>query len=279
VDGRRQEAPHLLEEFYNLEDALLVGGLLNTLIRRSDRVRVACLAQLVKAIAPLMTNEDGLLRQTIYYPYAWALEYARGNALNLAAEGPSYEVARLSRSIEAGDRIIPDFGQVPFLDVTATLDDASKTATLFVLNRDLVNARELEVSWQDAAPNKVNSCRVLTGKDLNATNTFAAPKQVTPQTLEAPQGRVEDASPTSCALLYAPQPFACVTGGQKVDQIAARGSESSANAVPEGPAGLGSGGLNCILFSKLLSALKLAFEHRAGLAPASSDSGYMVTRL
>ncbi|MBZ5514529.1 MAG: twin-arginine translocation signal domain-containing protein [Acidobacteriia bacterium] len=65
VDGERQEAPHLLEEIYNLEDALLVGGLLNTLLRRSDRVRVACLAQLVNVIAPLMTNEDGLLRQTI----------------------------------------------------------------------------------------------------------------------------------------------------------------------------------------------------------------------
>jgi alpha-N-arabinofuranosidase len=187
VDGERQEAPHLLEEVYNLEDALLVGGLLNTLIRRSDRVRVACLAQLVNVIAPLMTNEDGLLRQTIYYPYSWALKHARGSALNLAAEGPSYEVARLGRPIEAGGRITPGFGQVPFVDVAATLDDAGKTATLFVLNRDLVNARELEVSWHDVTPTKVNSCLVLTGKDLKATNTFAAPKQVTPQTLEAPK--------------------------------------------------------------------------------------------
>ena len=78
VDGQRKEAPHLLEEIYNLEDALLVGGMLNTLIRNADRVKIACLARLVNVIAPLMTNQNGLFRQTIYYPYSWALQYARG---------------------------------------------------------------------------------------------------------------------------------------------------------------------------------------------------------
>ena len=58
TDGRRAVAPHLLEEVYNLEDALLVGGFLNTLLRNSDRVRVACLAQLVNVIAPLVTQRE-----------------------------------------------------------------------------------------------------------------------------------------------------------------------------------------------------------------------------
>ena len=101
-NGHRQEAPHLLEEPYNLEDALLVGGLINSLLRHSDRVRLACLAQLVNVIAPLMTNENGVLRNTIYYPYAWALQSARGNVLSLVPEGPAYEVGRLGRQIGAG---------------------------------------------------------------------------------------------------------------------------------------------------------------------------------
>ena len=62
TDGKRAAAPRLLEEVYNLEDALLVGGFVNTLLRNSDRVRVACLAQLVNVIAPLVTNETGVLR-------------------------------------------------------------------------------------------------------------------------------------------------------------------------------------------------------------------------
>jgi alpha-N-arabinofuranosidase len=52
TNGQRQFAPQLLEEVYNLEDALLVGGFVNTLLRNSERVRVACLAQLVNVIAP-----------------------------------------------------------------------------------------------------------------------------------------------------------------------------------------------------------------------------------
>ena len=78
TDGRRTEAPKLLEEVYNLEDALLVGGFVNTLLRQSDRVRVGCIAQIVNVIAPLMTNATSVLRQSIYYPYAWGIRYARG---------------------------------------------------------------------------------------------------------------------------------------------------------------------------------------------------------
>src|SRR5436305_730134 len=92
TNGHVHEAPHLLEEVYNLEDALLVGGILNTLMRNADRVKIACLAQLINVIAPIMTNDNGLFRQTIYYPYSWALQYARGKVLNVMIESPTYDV-------------------------------------------------------------------------------------------------------------------------------------------------------------------------------------------
>ena len=98
TDGNRQEAPHLLEEIYNLEDALLVGGLIITLLRNADRVKIACLAQLINVIAPIMTNANGMFRQTIYYPYAWALQYANGNVLNLLVQSPTYEVSHMDPS-------------------------------------------------------------------------------------------------------------------------------------------------------------------------------------
>ncbi len=187
ADGHRKEAPHLLEEVYNLEDALLVGGLLNSLVRHSDRVRLACLAQLVNVIAPLMTNENGVLRQTIFYPYAWALQHARGSALNLTPEGPTYEVASVGRPIESGGRIMPGLGHVPYLDVVGTFDPATKTAALFVLNRDLEKPRDLQIDWLEMTPSKVNACEVIAGPDLKATNTFDTPKKVVPQPLEPPK--------------------------------------------------------------------------------------------
>ena len=88
TDGKGAAAPPLLEEVYNLEDALLVGGFVNTLLRNSDRVRVACLAQLVNVIAPLVTSETGILRQSTYYPYSWALR-TRRVACSTSASSPT----------------------------------------------------------------------------------------------------------------------------------------------------------------------------------------------
>ena len=187
VDGHGKTAPHLLEEPYNLEDALLVGGLANSLMRHSDRVKVACLAQLVNVIAPIMTNDDGIMRNTIYYPYAWALKYGRGTALSIATEGPGYQVPSLGRPIESIGLPVPGFGEVPWLDVNAVWNQERKSATLFILNRDLQKERDLEIVWRDLTPSSITGFETLTGPDLKALNTFADPKKVVPQTLENPK--------------------------------------------------------------------------------------------
>lgn len=171
VNGARQSAPHLLEEIYNLEDALLVGGLLNTLIRKADRVKLACLAQLVNVIAPIMTNSNGLLRQTTYFPYSWAIEFARGETLDLLVESPTYEVARL--------------GAAQYVDVAGTIHKESGKLALFLLNRDLANSREVEIIWEASSP-RAGDVLVLTGTDLKASNTFETPNGVTPQKGETP---------------------------------------------------------------------------------------------
>lgn len=187
VDGHRQYAPHLLEEIYNLEDALLVGGLVNSLIRHCDRVKVACLAQLVNVIAPIMTNENGLYRQTIYYPYAWALHNARGRALSLRPEGPTYDVSELGHPTESIGITGPGFGEVPYLDVSATLDEEKKSVALFILNRDLDHARQLDLNWHDLTPSRVTSFETLTGNDLKAVNSFQQPSNVAPKKVDLPR--------------------------------------------------------------------------------------------
>jgi len=173
MDGAGKPAPHLLEEIYNLEDALLVGGLINSLLRNSARVRVGCLAQLVNVIAPIMTNSNGFYRQTIFYPYSWALKYARGSALEVLLEpGPSYEVS--------------GFGQVPFLDVAGTIDQASSTVTIFILNRDLATPHQLELNWAAKTASGLLSSLVITGSDLKAVNSFEKPNNIVPQEVDKP---------------------------------------------------------------------------------------------
>src|SRR5262245_43329749 len=182
VNGNRAVAPKLLEEVYNLEDALLVGGFINTLDRNSDRVRVACLAQLVNVIAPLVTNDTGVLRQSIFYPYSWALKYARGRLLDLRIESETYPIR--AAGLQA------DFARnadVPFVDIVATLNPENGEACVLMLNRDADAEREVVLDWRDKTPSRVLACETITGSDLKAFNTFEQPQRVVPRTLEAPK--------------------------------------------------------------------------------------------
>jgi alpha-N-arabinofuranosidase len=176
-DGKRQRAPHLLEEVYNLEDALLVGGFCNSLMRHADRVRIACLAQLVNVIAPITTSENGFFRHTIYFPYAWALQCARGEVLDLAVESPTY--------------IVRGKGAIPYIDVAGTQDKASGATALFILNRDLEKPQDIELIWREAPPSRVTFSQVLTGSDLKASNSFENPKKVAPQSIETPKPKFQ----------------------------------------------------------------------------------------
>jgi alpha-L-arabinofuranosidase len=155
-----------------LQDALLVGGLVNSLLRNADRVKIACLAQLVNVIAPITTDADGLFQQTIYYPYSWGVHFARGAVLNLLVECPTYDVQGMDA--------------VPYLDVAGTIDQSEGKVSLFVLNRDLSNDREVELVWEEKSPTATLSSWLLTGDDLKASNSFSAPQKVAPQVFIKP---------------------------------------------------------------------------------------------
>jgi len=129
---------------------------------------VACLAQLVNVIAPIVTNAAGLLRQSIYYPYAWALESARGQALDAFVE---------SAAIDG----------IPAIDSAVTFDRAAGQYCVLLLNRDLAQPREATLVFRDNAPTRSLRFDTLTGPDLKAFNTFADPGKVKPASLESPR--------------------------------------------------------------------------------------------
>ncbi len=185
TNGRGQFAPPLLEEVYNLEDALLVGGMVNTLMRQAERVKVGCLAQIINVIAALVTNEGGVLRQSIYYPYAWGVRYAKGDVLDLRVESEAYEIERVYRAPYLGQRAAR-IESVPFLDAAATLDPESGRCSVFLLNRDLERDREVELRFRDATPTRVLAAETITGTDLKAVNTFDNPRNVAGQEYDAP---------------------------------------------------------------------------------------------
>jgi len=161
-------APPQAEDVYDIADALLVGCMLITLIRHADRVKVACLAQLVNVIAPIMTENRGRAwRQTIFYPFLHASKFGRGTALGTKIESPSYETQ--------------EFGPVNCLDAAAVMSEDARRITLFAVNRNLKEALALEADARDFAGLRVEEHIVLTDKDLNAANTADRPDRVRPQ--------------------------------------------------------------------------------------------------
>jgi alpha-L-arabinofuranosidase len=173
ADSKRepwQIAPPLLEDIYTFEDALVVGCMLISLLKHADRVKVACLAQLVNVIAPIMTERGGSAwRQTIYYPFMHASCFGRGTALHVNAKSSVYDDS--------------EFGAVPYLEATATLDPTDDAVTIFAVNRSLDSALPLETSGMDLRNYRLIQHTVLTHDNLKARNTAEDPNQVTPGTV------------------------------------------------------------------------------------------------
>ncbi|PMC40224.1 alpha-N-arabinofuranosidase [Bacillus sp. UMB0899] len=152
-------APPQLEDVYNFEDALLVGSMLMTMLKHSDRVKMACMAQLVNVIAPIMTNnKGGAWKQTIFYPYQHVSMYGRGVALQPVISSPKYDSK--------------EFTDVPYLDSIAVHNPEKEELTIFALNRSLEESLSLECDVRSFSDYQIIEHIVLENEDLKAVNTL-----------------------------------------------------------------------------------------------------------
>ncbi|MEU4556888.1 alpha-N-arabinofuranosidase [Actinoplanes sp. NPDC023936] len=166
-------APRVIEDQYNVADAVVVGNLLISLLRHSDRVTAACQAQLVNVIAPIMTEPGGpAWRQTIFHPFARTAALAKGNVLRLEIQSPVYETAR--------------YGEAPVIDAVATHDPATGDVVVFAVNRDQEQpvAFTVDLSAFGTGLTMAESW-TLTDDDVRAGNTRDEPERVTLRPLDA----------------------------------------------------------------------------------------------
>jgi alpha-N-arabinofuranosidase len=163
--GKWREAPPLLEEKYNLEDALVCAQYLAAFIRRADVVKIACIAQIVNVIAPILTRKEGLLIQSIYYPFLRFSQHAKGKSLVPVVDSPLYK---------AGER-----GEVPVLDACATMDENGEVA-VFATNRSTTEPMMITIKLADRRATAVTFGEALGGDDPKAGNTWEQPNRVKP---------------------------------------------------------------------------------------------------
>ncbi|WP_425838467.1 alpha-N-arabinofuranosidase [Microbacterium sp. PA5] len=162
-------APRLLEDVYSVADAVVFGSLLISLLKHADRVASASLAQLVNVIAPIMTEPGGpAWRQTTFYPFSLTSRLARGEALQVAVDAPTY--------------VTEAYGDVPLVDAVATHDAAAGRTAVFLVNRSLTEPVTVTVDVRglgNAAA--VVESHTLHDADTSAANTLADPDRVRPR--------------------------------------------------------------------------------------------------
>jgi alpha-N-arabinofuranosidase len=162
MDGKGQIAPHLIEEVYNLEDALVAAGFMNSFIRHADVVKVANIAQIVNVIAPILTRGDEMLIQSIFYPFEMFSRRRQGVSLRTSVDGPVYEGKT--------------HGRTHYIDASAILD--AQTLHLFATNRSLDQPASVQVQLADCAITALAEAEILTGPDPKAANSFEQPDLV-----------------------------------------------------------------------------------------------------
>ena len=154
--GNSQRGRRILEEHYNLEDALVVAGFLNSLVNHADVVKIANLAQLVNVIAPIFTSEKGMFLQTIYYPLQLFSKNVKGKSLDLLVECPTYKSRR--------------FDVVPYIDASASLEGNSLVVN--VVNRHQDQPMEVVIGLEDKTFSGSVMVSEVNGPDIKAENDF-----------------------------------------------------------------------------------------------------------
>ena len=152
-----QQSPPILEDVYNFEDTLLLGCLLITLLKNCDRVKIACIAQLVNVIAPIMTEKGGKAwRQTIFYPFMQAANHGHGTVLRHNIAVASYDA--------------DDYKAVPFLEAVSIFNSEKDEVIIFAVNRSVSDNIDFSLALQGFTPSKVLEFSEISGFDVKKVN-------------------------------------------------------------------------------------------------------------
>lgn len=156
-----------LEERYNLEDALVIGGMLNAFVRNAHIVKMANMAQLVNVIGPIFTNKDDLFKQTIYYPMEMFAKNMHGTSLDVFVECESYDTDRFYLGLGETTTQLSD---VPYLDVAATHKNGEVMIT--VINRHKDASIKTDIITQSGEFAGALEVYEVNGPDIKSENDF-----------------------------------------------------------------------------------------------------------
>jgi alpha-N-arabinofuranosidase len=137
-----------------LTSALLVAQHLNSFIRHADIVKMANITMLSSLVG---ISPDGDYKNALYEPFYLFCNNSRGTALDVFVNGPKY-----SNKI---------FNDIPYLDVTAVLNESTKTLVVNVVNRNESAAMPADILLQSGDYQGTGTVHEVNGDSVTATNT------------------------------------------------------------------------------------------------------------
>lgn len=157
ADRPWQIAPPISEQIYTLEDALLFAGMQMVILKNADVIKIACQSLLTNVSACIMTEKGGgLWLQTIYYPFYYFANYARGTVLDSVVSGASYECGGPKR--------------VPFLDAVTVWNDEKRELVVFMVNKSEDETMEVDIALHGFHLKTIKKSIVMTAEHKKMTN-------------------------------------------------------------------------------------------------------------
>ncbi|MCD7820622.1 MAG: alpha-N-arabinofuranosidase [Clostridiales bacterium] len=157
--------PGFLYQQNTMRDALIAGITLNIFNQHCDRVKLACLAQVVNVLqAVLLTDGEQMIKTPTYHVFHMFRHHQDADLL--AAE--TLEVP----TVGEGEWQLPK--------VTQSVSQKDGAVTITLNNLSLDSAEPVDIRFTEKTGWQVQEARIVTGA-MTAHNTFDAPETVTEQ--------------------------------------------------------------------------------------------------
>ena len=163
--------PGFLYQQNTMRDALVAGMNLNIFNKHSDRVKMACIAQLINVLQSVMLTDGEKMIKTPTYHVFHMYRYHQGAAL-------------LSSELVDAGTVGSGKNELPKVFESASVD-ADGVITVTLTNNSLESGESVELQLTaDGAAYEVAEATYVAGT-MNAHNTFEAPEVVAEQKFEA----------------------------------------------------------------------------------------------
>ena len=151
---------------HTMEDALAFASMMMSIVRRADRVKIACQSLLVNTGPLIIAMKDGItFRNTIFYPFMHISKYGRGEVLQLVIDTPTYSTKQ--------------FEKVPVIDSLSVYNEELSELTFFAVNKSSSHAA-LSIDLRDFKKCELIEHICMSHSDITASNNVENPMRVTP---------------------------------------------------------------------------------------------------